>query len=125
MLQHGWKHGLLGWFLLTSLCFCLQSLEVIKGSFRTQLFLNGGEYDLTLSHWPSVFGFLGVLIGLGSTPYLPLKRTSCFLDVACIHQGEPELLRRGIQNVGGILACSKELQVLYHPSNFRSDPSRT
>ena len=39
----------------------------------------------------------------------------CFVDVACIHQADEDLMRRGIQSIGGFLSVSRELRILWSP----------
>ena len=39
----------------------------------------------------------------------------CFLDVACIHQTDEELMARGVYGLGGFLRQSAELKVLWSP----------
>ena len=39
----------------------------------------------------------------------------CFVDVACIHQADYDLMRQGIQSIGGFLSVSRELRILWSP----------
>lgn len=39
----------------------------------------------------------------------------CFLDVACIHQTDHELMERGVYGLGAFLKRSKELRILWSP----------
>ena len=39
----------------------------------------------------------------------------CFVDVACIHQADYDLMRQGIQSIGGFLLVSRELRILWSP----------
>ena len=39
----------------------------------------------------------------------------CFLDVVSINQVDPELMDRGIYGLGGFLAASSELRILWSP----------
>ena len=119
LLQNGWLHGLLGWSAMTALGFCLRLLHVINAPFTVSLAGAGRQGEVFVSPWLLLLGFMGTVLGLFSSVYLPIKTQLCFLDIACVHQGDPELLRRGISNIGGCLSVSSELRVLYHPSYFR------
>ncbi|CAK9029127.1 Uncharacterized protein SCF082_LOCUS18652, partial [Durusdinium trenchii] len=55
------------------------------------------------------------LLALLMTPYLPYLPNitySSFLDVACIHQTDHELMERGVYGLGAFLKRSKELRIL-------------
>lgn len=61
-----------------------------------------------------VFGFLGSMAGFWGSPYIPQFHTDmCFLDVVSINQADPELMGRGIYGLGGFLAVSSELRILW------------
>eukprot|EP00438_Fugacium_kawagutii_P029407 Skav223388 [mRNA] locus=scaffold2634:402611:404898:- [translate_table: standard] len=59
------------------------------------------------------------MLGLAMVPYTPAlcraQKSVCFLDVACIHQTDKELMTRGIYGLGGFLRQSEELRVLWSP----------
>ena len=125
LLQNGWLYGLLGWLLMTALSHLLRLVDVMDAPLKVSFAGAGRQGDVYVSPYPLLLGFLGTLLGLVVSVYVPMKSQLCFLDIACVHQGDPELLRRGISNIGGCLSVSKELRVLYHPSYFTSDsPSR-
>ena len=120
LLQNGWLHGLVGWFLMTSLALPLRLLDIIDSPFVVSLAGAGRQGKVSMSPWLLLLGSMGTLLGLVSSVWVPFGSQLCFLDIACVHQGDPELLRRGISNIGGCLSVSSELRVLYHPSYFRS-----
>ena len=121
VVQNGWRHGLLGWLLMALLALLLRLLDVIEAPFAVSFAGAGRQGDVNVSPWPLLLGFMGTLVGLAVSLYVPFSSQLCFLDIACVHQGDPELLQRGISNIGGCLSVSKELRVLYHPSYFTSD----
>eukprot|EP00435_Cladocopium_sp_Y103_P047456 s407_g13.t4 len=64
--------------------------------------------------WVRVFGFLGSVVGLWGSPYIPhFHHEMCFLDVVSINQVDEDLMGRGIYGLGGFLAVSSELRILW------------
>ena len=124
MLQAGWLHALAGWCLFTGLVLYLRVQGIFDAPLKRTLFIAGVGYECDSTYWLVIAGAVGLLGGFFSWLYLPLKSRLCFLDIACVHQGDQELLLRGISNIGGCLAVSRELQVLYHPTYFTSHPTR-
>lgn len=124
LLQVGWLHGLLGWCLATGLVFGLRLHGTLDQPLQRTLVVAGVQYVCGSTYWLLFAGAAGVLGGFVLSLYLPLKGRFCFLDIACVHQGDQEMLRRGISNISGCLAVSRELQVLYHPTYFTSRPTR-
>ena len=59
----------------------------------------------------SAFGFLALLL----SPYLPGSKDDIFYDFACINQADEELRKRGTYGIGGWLAVTRELRVLWSP----------
>ena len=51
-------------------------------------------------------------------PFRSSNRTRCFLDKCCINQTDPVLKRRGIEALGGFLARSEVLLILWSPDYF-------
>ena len=124
VLQAGWLHALAGWCLLTGLVLYLRLEGILDAPLRRTLLVAGVRYECDSTYWLVIAGAVGLLGGFFLSLYLPLKSRLCFLDIACVHQGDQELLLRGISNIGGCLAVSRELQVLYHPTYFTSHPTR-
>eukprot|EP00438_Fugacium_kawagutii_P036188 Skav232975 [mRNA] locus=scaffold1735:430579:431985:+ [translate_table: standard] len=113
MLQSGWLHGLLGWSIGLAVMLCLRGLDIVSDPWKS-IVLAGGQARLTpFSLWTVISSELALLFSLCLSPYLPVKTHTCFLDVACIHQGQPEMFERGIYGIGGCLAVTKELRILY------------
>ena len=120
LLQSGWIYGLLTSILLVALASVLRYLDILDAPLRRSTFLAGDYQSVSESYWLLLAAPLGLFIGFCFSLRSPWKRSVCFLDIACVHQGREELLQRGIRNIGGCLAVSRELQVLYHPTYFRS-----
>ena len=57
--------------------------------------------------------FLSMLFWGAPTPWRPIY---CFLDRLCIHQTDPKLKQIGIDSLGGFLAHSKRMVVIYSSS---------
>ncbi|CAE7417129.1 HMCN1 [Symbiodinium sp. CCMP2592] len=71
--------------------------------------------------WIILSGMAASLLGLIASPHAPglLRRDeSCFLDKVCIHQEDPDLMRRGVYGLGVYLRMSKELRVLWSSPYF-------
>ena len=120
LLHSCWLSALLGWCLSTGLVLCLRLQGLLDEPFQRILSIAGVEYECGASYWLLLAGPVGLLGGLFVSLYFPLKSRLCFLDIACVHQGDEELLQRGISNIGGCLAVSRELLLLYHPTYFSS-----
>eukprot|EP00438_Fugacium_kawagutii_P006384 Skav214717 [mRNA] locus=scaffold2250:201058:202488:+ [translate_table: standard] len=76
------------------------------------------EFDKTCPMGPyatiltSIFGFSALLL----SPYLAWgSKDDIFYDFACIHQTDDELRKRGIYGIGGWLAVTQELRILWSP----------
>eukprot|EP00438_Fugacium_kawagutii_P021753 Skav206710 [mRNA] locus=scaffold99:304076:305722:+ [translate_table: standard] len=113
LMQSGWLHGLLGWSIGLAVMLCLRSFEIVSDPWNSVLAAGNQARSTPLSLWTVVAAELLLLIGLVLSPYFPFKTQMCFLDVACIHQGQSEMFERGICGIGGCLTVAKELRVLY------------
>ena len=120
LLQIGWPYGCLGWSIGTTIAVLLRLMELFETPWRMCFKIAGQEVILHTNLCILTAGAMGQLLGLACSPYLQRKKTMCFLDIACVHQGNGDLLRRGISNIGGCLSVSKELRLLYHPTYFKS-----
>ena len=118
--QTGYLHGLIGWFFGVSLLLCLQGFDIVGPTWTAAVLVSGEELTCGVSQWTIIAGGVSMILGLCLSPYLPFKTHMCFLDVACIHQGQPELFERGVYSIGGCLSVAKELRVLYSPKYLSS-----
>lgn len=123
LLQTGWLHGLLGWLLFSAVALPLRLMGLVDQPFELTMTMAGSSFTASASYSLILAGGLGQAFGLLLSPYFQLRKRVCFLDIACVHQGDQELLQRGIGNIGGCLAVSEELRLLYHPSYFKSAPA--
>eukprot|EP00435_Cladocopium_sp_Y103_P013215 s1548_g3.t1 len=122
LLRHHWPQMLLGWFAGTSVAVVL----VLSGTLHLNLFQSidfDQDYDgIEFAPYSTTFGLLGAAIALVSSPTLQLEcckaPSYCFLDIACVHQTDPELRERGVYGIGGWLSVSKELRILWSPPYF-------
>eukprot|EP00438_Fugacium_kawagutii_P011988 Skav206719 [mRNA] locus=scaffold967:137519:138976:- [translate_table: standard] len=113
MMQSGWLHGLLGWSIGLAVMLCLRGLDIVSDPWKSIMFV-GGQARLTpFNLWTVIFSELALLLGICLSPYLPFRTHVCFFDAACIHQGQLEMFERGIYGIGGCLAVTKELRILY------------
>eukprot|EP00438_Fugacium_kawagutii_P005567 Skav226951 [mRNA] locus=scaffold2024:160445:161917:+ [translate_table: standard] len=113
LMQTGWLHGLLGWLIGLAVMLCLRGFELVSDPWETIIPAGGQARPTPLSCWTVLLAELFLLMGLVLSPYFPFKTQMCFLDVACIHQGQAEMFERGICGIGGCLTVAKELRVLY------------
>ena len=120
VLQTGSLHGLIGWFLGVALSLCLQAFDIVGPTWTAEFLVGGAELTVGVNLWTIMAGGVSMLLGLCLSPYLPFKTHTCFLDVACIHQGRSELFERGVYSIGGCLSVAKELRVLYSPKYLSS-----
>ena len=120
LLKIGWMHGVLGWLVFTAIALLLRLHDHVDAPGMLSLRVAMTRWTSPLTYWLLVAGAFGQILGLGLSTYVQLRRKTCFFDIACVHQGDRELLRRGISNIGGCLSVSKELWVLYHPAYFKS-----
>ena len=121
LLQSGWTFLLLSWMGFLVTIVALYKAEVLPRPFTSasnisvlgvQVTCHVGPF-LLASYLPAMF--LGALCAA----YSPQGcSTQCFLDAVCIHQVDSKLMLRGIYSLGGFLARSKELRVLWSPPYF-------
>ena len=121
MMQMGWFQGLLGWSIGLAVMLSLRAFDLVGDLWRSNVFiLAGEEITVSTSSWTVFWAEVSMMIGLCLSPYLPFKRQTCFLDIACIHQGQNDLFERGLYGIGGCLAAAQELRVLYSPEYLSS-----
>ena len=113
LMQSGWPHACVGWFLGIAIALSLRATEVLDAPLEATIKVAGKMHTIHFGPWILIFGCVMALVGLLASPFLPCQDPLCFLDVACIHQGDTELLERGIYGIGGFLSVSTELRVLY------------
>ncbi|CAE7837142.1 unnamed protein product [Symbiodinium sp. CCMP2592] len=119
LLSSGWPCMLTGWVLGMVVSMVLCMLDVLPLTFETEGTAIGFSGVIPIGHWVSLLGTSTALVGLVVSPYLPCrKRDMCFLDVACIHQGDQHLMQQGINNLGTFLEASEELLVLWDTPLF-------
>lgn len=113
LMQSGWPHAFVGWFLGVAIALSLTATEVLDPPLEATINVAGTIQTVPFGPWTLIFGCVMMLVGFLASPFLPCQDRLCFLDVACIHQGDTELLERGIYGIGGFLSVSRELRVLY------------
>jgi len=123
LLRFHWHKMLIGWCIATLLAVIL----VLTGHLRFHLFssidLNMSDPpEVPMAPWAMTFGFLASILALVVSPTFELescrKQSLCFLDIACVHQTDAELRERGVYGIGGWLAVSKEMRILWSPPYF-------
>ena len=118
LLDSSWPIMLLGWTLAVLAAIPLHLVDVsfpITIVYRcTSLEFEGTCFSHLFAHY---LGLIGTLIGLLVAPYLRCCDKMCFLDVVSINQAEEEK-EVGIYAIGGFLAVSAELTILWDRPYF-------
>mmetsp|Transcript_11553 Transcript_11553/g.21882 ORF Transcript_11553/g.21882 Transcript_11553/m.21882 type:complete len:549 (-) Transcript_11553:385-2031(-) len=116
LLQFGWKVLVLAWVIVTLAIIFLYVIGAPR-PFRAateETFL--GTADCHVGPWLMAAYLPAIVVGACYVVYGPrAAETKCFLDVACIHQGDEGTMLRGIYGLGGFLSRSKELRILWSP----------
>ncbi|CAJ1338288.1 unnamed protein product [Effrenium voratum] len=121
LLRTSWTHVILSWALCVAATTCLYAWKVLP---RPMTAVNDVEILGTAVHvrvgpWLMVAHLPSILLGFAVAPYLARFRSDqCFLDVACIHQTDEKLMERGVYGLGGFLARSKTLLILWSKPYF-------
>ena len=114
LLDSSWPIMLLGWTL--AVLAAIPS-HLVDFSFPMTLVYSCTSLDFEgtcSSHlFAHYLGLVGTLIGLLAAPYLRCCDKMCFLDVVSINQSTEEEKEVGIYAIGGFLAVSAELTILW------------
>ena len=116
LLQSGWKHIWTVWFLCMSAMMTMGLLGWLPTAFKWKAGTLGFWDDCPFGPWMLVTSLLSIILGMLTVPYAPAmcrQSSMCFLDVACIHQTDKELMARGVYGLGAFLRKSAELRVLW------------
>ena len=119
LLSSCWHLALLAWAaaaLLVMSLYISSLLPLPLRASRNENLIPRGEASWAPWGYLSTFAF--ALGGLLCAPHLlPRVRRNpgCFYDVACVNQADPELQARGIYGIGGFLAISMQLRILWSP----------
>ncbi|CAE7040204.1 amt-3 [Symbiodinium natans] len=114
-LQSTWHLILVSWVLCVATTFALSVGGVLPLPFVYQANLGGFQGLCPMGCWILASGILGPLLVSFASLYVPCRSPVCFVDVACIHQEDPALMLRGVHGIGGFLAVTRELRVLWSP----------
>lgn len=115
-LQTAWPTLLVSWLLAISVAFVLSVTRILPMPFIYEANLVGFTALCPFGCWILCFGIFLPLLLSAVLLHLNCHRSPlCFVDVACIHQEDSHLMRRGVQGIGGFLAASRELRVLWSP----------
>jgi len=116
LMQSGCSVSLVCWFLgaLLALLLCLE--DVLPMPLRYVAQTATFTAMCPTGPWIMIFGLVGTFMGLLLSPYRPQQGDVCFIDAACIHQTNIELMHRGIRGIGGFLLVARELRILWSPA---------
>ena len=118
LIRSGWRCMLTFWAVGTGLAFLLCCLDVLPLFYSSRAAIFQFQSVIPMGCWATLTGLVSGIGGLLLSVYLPIDNSSCFLDVACIPQTDDVLMRQGIYNIGGCLAVSRTLHVLWSPPFF-------
>lgn len=116
LLQSGWKQMFAVWFFCISVVMTIGLLGWLPKPFLWRAGTLGFVTPTPFGPWMLATSFFSMILGLSVVPYMPAwcrKSSVCFLDVACIHQTDKDLMARGVYGLGGFLRQSAELRVLW------------
>lgn len=114
LMQSGTAWFLTGWVIGATLGAVLDIMDILPPTASYECMDGNCQRGI----WIRCFGFFGSAIGLLASPYAPsffAGTQMCFLDVVSINQVDPDLMDRGIYGLGGFLAASSELRILWSP----------
>ncbi|CAE7359424.1 unnamed protein product [Symbiodinium sp. CCMP2456] len=109
-LQCGWQRLLLSWLIAMILVETLTFFDVLPFHMNFTAVFEGDSYVFPFGAWGL---FLANLAPVVMAIAAPGGAKDCFLDIVSINQVDEELMERGIYGLGGCLAVSKELRILW------------
>lgn len=119
LLQSSWPIFLVGWIIAVLAAIPLHFMEDLPSVLSYTCTSFAYEGSCTLRVYTHYFGMMGGILGLLLAPYIPsFREKMCFLDVVSIHQADQVYMQRGIYAIGGFLAVSAELQILWDRPYF-------
>eukprot|EP00439_Symbiodinium_sp_Y106_P023591 s1645_g2.t2 len=117
LLSSYWHYALGGWIIAAISVGLLYTARLLPLPYQAlQDFDPNGPVDA--APWIHVFSPFIALFSLVCAPYISSNcssTTSCFLDVVCVNQSDALQQERGIYGIGGFLAVSRELRILWSP----------
>ncbi|OLP96744.1 putative serine/threonine-protein kinase [Symbiodinium microadriaticum] len=109
-LQCGWQRLLLSWLMAMILVETLAFFDILPSHMNFTAVFEGDSYVFPFGAWGLFLAnFAPVVIAIAA----PGGTKDCFLDIVSINQVDEELMERGIYGLGGCLAVSKELRILW------------
>jgi len=121
LFETGSSFSLAAWGVVSATMTLLCCLGAVPLPFGPTTRVLKFEAVTPMGPWIILSGMVASLLGLIASPHAPglLRRDeSCFLDKVCIHQEDPDLMRRGVYGLGVYLRMSKQLRVLWSSPYF-------
>ena len=118
LLSTCWHYAIAGWLLGAILLMILYSFHVLPQFLLIRSSTVGYEVDISCGPWIFLVTFVSAICGLFCAPYIAscyCRTSSCFYDAACVNQVDPIQRERGIYGIGGFLAISQQLLILWSP----------
>ncbi|CAE7438420.1 unnamed protein product [Symbiodinium sp. CCMP2592] len=116
LLSSYWHYAMGGWSIAATSVGLLYAANLLP-SLPFQVSLPQGPV-VNMAPWVHVVSPWIALCGLMCAPYISSSfssTTRCFLDVVCVNQADELQQERGIYGIGGFLAVSRELRILWSP----------
>jgi len=115
-LQSTWHILLTSWAVAVLLISVLCIHDILPMPFSYEANVGGWTGHCPMGCWALVMGSFLPLMSSFAAIHVPRfcdRSPLCFVDVACIHQEDEVLMQRGLKSMGGFLAVSQELRVLW------------
>ena len=117
LLSTFWHVALPAWLLSVVVLSLLYQVDVLPMPFVFWLSWADYQGQTAVAPWTLLVSSVVLHCSLHSAPLWAslLANSSCFYDAACIQQVDPAQRERGIYGIGGFLAVTKEMRILWSP----------
>ena len=120
VLRSGRTYGAVGGLLVLMVTFVLTLAGALPSEHVYKTSILGWEGEVLIGPWCPIVGPLAGLVCIINSPALPSlwRQPIVFLDWLCINQMDPLIRDEGIHSLGGFLAHSRELHILWSRPYF-------
>ena len=118
LLSSYWHYAMAGWLLAAILLMILYIFRLLPVFVLIRGAMPDYQVDIPCGLWIFFVTFLSAVLGLFCAPYIAsfsCRASRCFYDVACVNQVDPIQREHGIYGIGGFLALSQQLWILWSP----------
>ena len=118
LLSSYWHYAMAAWLLAAVPLMILYIFDVLPMFILIRSNIDDYQVDIPCGPWIFFATFLSAICGLFGAPYVGscfCRKSRCFYDAACVNQVDPMKRERGIYGIGGFLAVSRQLRILWSP----------